>query len=429
MVGVDDWTEPGCANDSRAMHPLATRKPPALRGTRRFRPNFGLRICAAIFAAFTPMLASALSIDVETTPSGDVFPALELSQSATDPATSERLGSGLLRVRVEGVRMPRSIRLTISTPGLVVPTVVDARLDRDTVLRPRLDWDVENLRSLVAPRTQILRVTLSADGMKTLTRELAIRVHPLDEALYFVHEGGARIDLGWAFAAWVDPQHPVVDELLAMAGIEAPAQHLPAPVRSERLRQVRALWTALEQRGLRYADEGAGISQGPVIYSQRVRLLSTTWNERVANCLDGSVLIASALERLGIGSFLVLVPGHAFVGFYTDEGRREAEFLETTLLGFRKPMQRSAQVESDEQIRQRALAGFEAARRAGKTRYRSVVPRLDGQHRPDYALVDISTARAYGIMPLAVGRGDIRAGAPLITSAPVSRRRSHSHSP
>jgi hypothetical protein len=148
-----------------------------------------------------------------------------------------------------------------------------------------------------------------------------------------------------------------------------------------------------------------------------VRLLSSTWNDRVANCLDGSVLIASALERLGIGSFLVLVPGHAFVGFYADKDRREAEFLETTLLGFQKPVDASR--EDAIQVRRRAIAGFDAARRAGRERYRLAVPKLDGRHRPDYALIDISTARAYGIMPLAVGRADNRIGSPVASFAPA----------
>ena len=273
-------------------------------------------------------------------------------------------------------------------------------------------------------RTQTLQVTATGPGINRIDRNIDIRVHPLDEALYFVREGSSRIDLGWSFAAWVDPQDPVIDALLDLAGIEA-SDRVPSSMdRAERLKRARAIWLGLERRGLRYADDSAGISQGPVIYSQRVRLLSSTWDERVANCLDGSVLIASALERLGVGSFLVLVPGHAFVGFYTDDGRHEAEFLETTLLGSGSSLKASSRASGDREVRHRASSGFEAARRAGRARYRLAAPRLDGSYKPDYALIDISRARAYGIMPLAVGRGDRGAIPPVALSAP-----SRPHSP
>lgn len=408
------------------MHELATqtRVTLPLQPNHRFARVWRFVILGACWLGAAQ--AAALTLDVETTPSGDLFPALELSQggiAGPDPGQ----GSGLLRIRLGDVRMPHDIRLTVSTPGLRRPTVIETRISGDIMLRPRLDWDADALLALKQPRRQFVKVSVSGRGMKTLERQLALNVHPLDEALYFVREGDSRIDLGWAFAAWVDPQDPVIDRLLELAGIDIRRIATLPHDRVARLELVRKLWIALERHGLRYADEGAGLSQGPVIYSQRVRLLSSTWNERVANCLDGSVLIASALERLRIGSFLVLVPGHAFVGFYVDEGRSEAEFLETTLLGFRRPADHGA--ESVAQIRQRALPGFEAARRAGRARYRLAVPKLDGRHRPDYALIDISTARDYGIMPLAVGRRGSPTSSPVALSTPAVAGSSSSRSP
>lgn len=369
---------------------------------------------------------AAMSLEIETTPAGDVFPALELSQAvAGQGISSVPTGNGLLRIILRNPGRPLDLQLTLTTPGLVEPTVLNTRVASDTVLRPRLHWDVAALRTRDRVVRQTLEVAVAGPGLQPLVSRLEIRVHPLDEALYFVREGKSRIDLSWSFAAWVDPQHPVVDELLALAAIDADAAHEPMDS-GQRLRLARAIWTGLERRGLRYADESPGISQGPVIYSQRVRLLSSTWDDRVANCLDGSVLIASALERMGVGSFLVLVPGHAFVGFYTDSERRQAEFLETTLLGFSPPSRATASAAFDRENGQRAASTFDAARRAGRSRYRLAMPRLDGRHRPDYALIDISTARAYGIMPLAAGRSDRRKADPLAVSAiplPDSRNR------
>jgi hypothetical protein len=77
--------------------------------------------------------------------------------------------------------------------------------------------------------------------------------------------------------------------------------------------------------------------------------------------------------------------------------------------------------ESEQRIRRRAVAAFEAARKAGRARYRTAAPRLDGKHRPDYALIDISMARAYGIMPLAVGRQNGSAFVPVAPDLASSR--------
>ena len=56
-------------------------------------------------------------------------------------------------------------------------------------------------------------------------------------------------------------------------------------------------------------------------------------------------------------------------------------------------------------------ANFEAARSAGRTRWRRTANRFDRRHAPDYALIDIGTARSYGIIPLgAHGEGGGRAG-------------------
>lgn len=368
---------------------------------------------------------SALQLDVETTPNGEVFPTLELSRPALGTEALDDDGNGLLRIRLSGMQTGKAVKLQLSTPGLLRPLVIERRLEGDTLIRPRLAWDVDALRQLQGPRQQVLTVSISGAGLASTVRKVPIRVHPLDEALYFVRESKADVDLGWAFAAWVDPDHAVVDEILGMAGlIDTPR----SPGRDERLRLAREMWIVLERRGLRYASERTGISQGPVMYSQRVRLLSSIWDDRVANCMDGSVLIASVLERLGIDSVIVLVPGHAFVGFYTGSDKREAEFLETTLLGSARQSETQGQV-GEGALRARALAGFEAARQAGKTAYRRASPRLDGRHRPDFALIDISTARAYGIMPLAGGnkrmhRADVVAQAPNQSS-----QRPADHSP
>jgi len=141
------------------------------------------------------------------------------------------------------------------------------------------------------------------------------------------------------------------------------------------------------------------------VFSQRVRFLADTWADRSANCIDGSVLIASVLQRIGLPSFLVLVPGHAFVGFYADADAQHAAYLETTLLGAHvgelAKLPGYAAAVAATPAHRISLASFDAALEAGRVRHARVAAKLDGRHRPDYAVIDISAARAFGIAPIA----------------------------
>jgi hypothetical protein len=388
------------------MHRLATGFPRAWRG-------WFLALTAACLVAPDAIVAAPLGWQVDITPGGELFPVLDLSQTPRPADGTVGGGSGLVAVRVTG-DSARPLRLRVETEGLRAPAIVDATIDRAGVaveLRPRMDWDRTALRALTVPRSQTLRLTLETPDMPAQVREIPVRLHPLDDALYYVREGNERVDLGWVFAAYVDPHDPVVDEVLALvrdAGVDIVR---PADTATDRLEQARAVWTALEKHGLRYAGGDPALSRGPSIYSQRVRLLADSWERRRANCIDSSVLIASVLERLGIRSVIVLVPGHAFVGFYTSAGREHPEFLETTVLGGKSTGRAGAS--TAESMR------FDAARAAGRARWNRIVPRLDQRHRPDYALIDIETARSYGIIPLAAAGAD-GVDRPPAASAPAA---------
>jgi hypothetical protein len=381
------------------MHPLAT-------GPRKKPPAAILRPLLTAFAALFGGGAHAFDWQVDVTPAGELFPALQLSQPPRAGTGGIGGGDGLVSVRIHGDPLPHRVRLRIDTPGLRAPAEVESTLaadTRDVELHPRLDWDPAELRRIEGVRRQALRLTLETDG-DTQTRRVDVRVHPLDDAPYYVREGRDHVDLGWAFAGYVDPHDPVVDDVLAAARALQPAFDLRDD--GTDLRRVGAVWAALEQRGLRYAAGDPALSRGPVVWSQRVRLPADVWRDGRANCIDSSVLIAAVLERLGMRALIVLVPGHAFVGWHdTTAG---AQYLETTLLG--APRVRGAH------------GNFTAARVAGQARWRRAEARLDGRHGPDYALIDIGTARAYGIIPLGAGERASR-HPPEVTPAPAGSSR------
>ena len=206
-------------------------------------------------------LAADPDWSVQVTPYGQVFPALELSQARRQPPaeTGDHVlggGTGLIGVRVRARHDGERIALRIDGPelggGEFTATLAHAGVEYQ--LRPPLDWDVTRLRSITAPRATRLAFALTRDGADAGAREVAISLRPLDEALYFVRDGGDSVDLSWIFAAYVDERDPVVDRVLAAAlasGIVARFDAYAAADTDSVYRQAWAVWHALAARDIR----------------------------------------------------------------------------------------------------------------------------------------------------------------------------------
>jgi hypothetical protein len=349
------------------------------------------------------------------TPYDGIYLSLELSQTLRkeSPVKAERTlggGSGLIAVSLKAAHDGERVALTIDIPRFQHTDRFDATLPRggvDYELHPPLDWNEPQLRALAAPLPAHIAFSMQRDGHDAGKRDDDVTIHPLDEALYFVRDGADTVDLSWIFAAYVNEHDTVVDDVIAGAqasGIVAGFSGYDGADPDTVYRQVWAVWHALSARGIRYSNADPAIERGPKVFSQRVRFLRETWNDRSANCIDGSVMIASVLQRIGIRSFLVLVPGHAFIGFYTDADAQRSAYLETTLLGASVARTRSAPAFADDIVptpqNRISLDSFAAALAAGRARHARVAGKLDGRHRPDYAVIDIAAARAFGIRPI-----------------------------
>ncbi len=391
---------------------------------RRLAPT--LLICLLLVSLPGVLRAQASDWSVRVTPFNQVFPALELSQARSSPAPQPERGglphsdpavlgsgSGLIALRLRALRDNEPIHLTISAaPWLSAPTAFETTLPlagRDYELHPALNWGIERLAAQSTALAATLLFALDRDGVAAGERRVAISLRPLNDALYFVRDGRDSVDLSWIFAAYVNENDAVVEHMLDSAiqsGIVEKFTGYADADAEQVLRQAWAVWHALTARGIRYSGADPGIDRGPSVFSQHVRFLADTWNDRSANCIDGSALLVSALQRIGLRSFLVLIPGHAFVGFHTDAAGEHAAYLETTLLGDRPALPATTPAYANEQdlsaATRSSLASFDAALRAGAERYARNTGKLDGRHRPDYAVIDIAAAREFGIQPISI---------------------------
>jgi hypothetical protein len=136
-------------------------------------------------------------------------------------------------------------------------------------------------------------------------------------------------------AAWVTPDDPAVKSLVAKAINFLPNEPPPVPVAmlgyvnhasARAVRdQVDAIFDALRQ------DYHMVYSQAPVPYGgpgdttislQSINLPAETLAQSRGMCIELTVLLASAVEEIGLRAEIVIIPNHAFLGVATTPETR-----------------------------------------------------------------------------------------------------------
>jgi hypothetical protein len=139
-------------------------------------------------------------------------------------------------------------------------------------------------------------------------------------------------------ARWVTPHDDAVLQLVARARGLMPGGRLrgynPVPGRdleSQVRAQANAVFQALKQSRISYVSSIYTFGNYPG-ETQRIRLPHETLSLSNANCIDMSVVFASAMENLGMQPVIIIVPGHAFVGVKLGPGSPKVLYLDLTVL-------------------------------------------------------------------------------------------------
>jgi hypothetical protein len=197
-------------------------------------------------------------------------------------------------------------------------------------------------------------------------------------------ETGRPRDLTKYYAAWVTPHVEPVQALVRRAAERVPGRRIwgyqGRPDPEATATQVKALFDTLKEAGIAYIDSVIDFGAGPGQVTQRTRLPRESLRHRSANCIDGTVLFASLLESASLHAAIVLVPGHAFVGWETWRGSDAWDYLETTLI---------------------SSHDFEAARQRARTLYQRFAEEdLAGDDGPIPRVLKLNDLRAQGIWPM-----------------------------
>jgi hypothetical protein len=183
------------------------------------------------------------------------------------------------------------------------------------------------------------------DGSGAVIQEqtLPVKMYADDTMLWAIHEGDDSIDTSIFIGAFVTPHAPEIDELVRMAAAHHPENSMQGYQCSDcsdkqwseyTQAQVKAVFDALQQDYvITYINSTIAYGNGSDS-PQRVLLPSESLHTGSANCIDGTVLYAAALESMDMHPYIVLIPGHAFLCYETKPDEPNSLMaLETTMTG------------------------------------------------------------------------------------------------
>ncbi|HMM37167.1 MAG TPA: DUF3320 domain-containing protein [Desulfovibrio sp.] len=160
-----------------------------------------------------------------------------------------------------------------------------------------------------------ITVSVSASGQELKQETARIDVLAYDEW------SGLR-SLPEVLAAFVTPNHPVVEGILAdaagiLSGWEGGASLCAYQTKKKQdaFRQGAAIYEAIRRRGLKYISPPASFEQ----VGQKVRLAERILENGLGTCLDLALFLASCFEQAGLHPLVVFTKEHAFAGFWLVE--------------------------------------------------------------------------------------------------------------
>lgn len=145
---------------------------------------------------------------------------------------------------------------------------------------------------------------------------------------------GKWLDMTKYLGAFVTPNAPAVMEYLRLAADRHPSKRLAGYQgdEAEVAAQVQAIYEALAASGARYVNSVIDFTPESGSATQRVRLPRESLKNTSANCIDGTLLMASLLEAVSLNPAIVIIPGHAFLAWETWRNNGNWRYLETTMM-------------------------------------------------------------------------------------------------
>lgn len=248
-----------------------------------------------------------------------------------------------ITINTRNLIQTQNVKVVVSSPDIMETSEISCQISKsnsqiDIFPKIRYKWSV--LSKWRQPRPVNISISVYINGRYSRTEVLTVTMRSINDCPFiFLHRSGIIHDMSFMFAAYVNENHPKINDVI-----------LPEILRDGTIKQVigyqgtvdnvyeqvYAVWKHLRQRGVTYSSltsQAHYSNKLPSVASQYVRTFDDAYNSRQANCVDGTVLMASILYRMGLKPVIVIRPGHCFLGVSLDESKNNFIFIETTMIG------------------------------------------------------------------------------------------------
>ena len=292
-------------------------------------------------AASTAIALASIShaAEVEWTPEANMdhqlFPSLLIATATARPIEEDDaeaktpdpylLGErfGLVGISIKPEVANTKVKVTLKENDLMAAsnwTGELAEAGKEYYIAPKVTYKFEKLRKAQQMPLNV-SFAVELDGKSAGEKTETLQVHSINDCPFGVSneeetlndEGyiAGSAEIGWMFAAYVNENHPMLDKILQEALATKTVNAFLGYQRddpAEVVKQVFAIWSALQKRGIQYSSTTTTPGGSEVVYSQYVRFLDQSITNTQANCVDGSVAFASILRKISIQPFLSPFP-------------------------------------------------------------------------------------------------------------------------
>ena len=392
-------------------------------------PGKSSAVALLLFSAFAPLAASAAGDtewNPEIYPDNQIFPSLIIGAAAVKPDSDvfavwegNHIGDkqGIVGASVDDVDEGSKVTLEVRENDIMRASRIagTAEADGTVSIYPKISWKYDKLANVRQAVPIDVTMELKVDGQSCGEKTVTATVRTVNDCLFRVTEPGDEerySDYSWLFAAYVNENHPWVDQTLKEAldtDLVSSFDGYQSGDPEQVLMQVFAIWNVMQRKGLRYSDVTTTAAESGSVGSQHVRLFDESVKAAQANCVDGSVLLAAVLRKIGLDPHLVTVPGHMFLAFSLDDETMIG--LETTMMGAAdldkvdaKRLKSFLKFDPEEKRNEESWATFEAAIDTGTQALAEAAKEFDGDDS-DYQLIDVAAARNLGVLPISSNVG------------------------
>lgn len=211
---------------------------------------------------------------------------------------------------------------------------------------------VQTINATTTLQSASILPPLIPQNFRKLTFEdhTSLRVQVTDNSkhLYYLNEIPLVLHSRWLMqwtaanrlkiAAWVTPNDPAIGALVLKAAGHLPLEPPPVPTAmvgyskasaKQVIAQVDAIYDALRaDYKIRYLQESVPYS-GPgddSAATQNIKLPTEVLQQRRGMCIELALLLASAVEHIGLHAEIVIIPGHAFLGVAVTPDDKHFEY-------------------------------------------------------------------------------------------------------